>query len=197
MSFVVPQSKGREEGKLDLLKRLFCSEPFDRPQQHVGLRVHVAVLRRIPWIHESYVIEWKTAAHISGDPTTFFIRLQYFSHLLFSTFVFFVLFRPLSIQRSAPEILLSCFRALGRYFAMTALILQIAGTYGCGLLSKQPYGIPTSFHNHGDVFDVTGDRCTAFGTAGIALSGADATYNFAKWMVSYVCIQGTTCLQYR
>jgi len=80
---------------------------------------------------------------------------------------------------------------------MAALILQIVGTWGCDLLSKQPYGISASFHNHGDVLDATGNRCAAFGTAGIALSGTDATFNFAKWMVSFVRIQGATSLQYR
>mmetsp|Transcript_3103 Transcript_3103/g.6740 ORF Transcript_3103/g.6740 Transcript_3103/m.6740 type:complete len:234 (-) Transcript_3103:88-789(-) len=91
---------------------------------------------------------------------------------------------------AAPEILISCFRAIGRYFAMAALILQIVGTWGCDLLSKQPYGISASFHNHGDVLDATGNRCAAFGTAGIALSGTDATFNFAKWMTYLAIIFG-------
>ena len=91
---------------------------------------------------------------------------------------------------SVPKIVISCLRGVGRFIAQIALLLQIVGTYGCDFVIKHPYGVSATEHNHRNVETPADNRCAAFGTAGIALSGADATYNFSMWMVSCVCIQG-------
>mmetsp|Transcript_38358 Transcript_38358/g.84208 ORF Transcript_38358/g.84208 Transcript_38358/m.84208 type:complete len:238 (-) Transcript_38358:142-855(-) len=80
---------------------------------------------------------------------------------------------------NVPEILISYLRGLGRYFALIALLLQIIGTWGCHFVIKYPYDLSATEHNHEIETD---PGCAAFDNSGIALSGADVTYNFAKWM---------------
>ena len=98
--------------------------------------------------------------------------------------------------------LASVVRTAGRYFTITALILQIAGLWGCNFLIKNSYGLSTSFRRHAvpDELDAHGldGTCQAFGTIvgaheGISLNGgrlADATYQFAKWMTYVATVLG-------
>ena len=103
---------------------------------------------------------------------------------------------------SLSELLASVVRTAGRYFTITALILQIAGLWGCNFLIKNSYGLSTSFRRHAvpDELDAHGldGTCQAFGTIvgaheGISLNGgrlADATYQFAKWMTYVATVLG-------
>uniref|UniRef100_A0A7S0AG27 Uncharacterized protein n=1 Tax=Minutocellus polymorphus TaxID=265543 RepID=A0A7S0AG27_9STRA len=98
---------------------------------------------------------------------------------------------------SDDNLLLSAIRAAGRYFTITALILQIIGLWGCHFFVKNPYGLLTSFRRHAvpDGVDTPngdggGGNCQTFGATvgayeGISLNDGtltDSTYEFAKWM---------------
>ena len=125
-----------------------------------------------------------------------------FFHVLLSGSCYIRYFLLYLLSCSLSEFLASVVRTAGRYFTITALILQIAGLWGCNFLIKNPYGLSTSFRRHAvpDELDAHGfdGTCQAFGTIvgayeGISLNDgslADATYQFAKWMTYIATILG-------
>lgn len=110
-------------------------------------------------------------------------------------------------MHSLSAFLASVVRTAGRYFTIAALVLQIAGLWGCHFLIKNPYGLSTSFRRHAvpGALDARGGldgTCQAFGTVGGAYGGlhvsltdgrrslADSTYQFAKWMTYVATVLG-------
>ena len=101
---------------------------------------------------------------------------------------------------SLPDLLGSAIRAAGRYFTITALVLQITGIWGCHFFIKNPYNILVSFRRHQvpGGYNGSGATCQQYGAMvgayeGISLNDGtltDATYQFAKWMTYLSTIFG-------
>ena len=101
---------------------------------------------------------------------------------------------------SLPDLLVSAIRAAGRYFTITAIILQIIGIWGCHYLIKNPYDLLVSFRRHQvpEDYNGSGATCQTFGAVvgtyeGISLNDGtltDSTYEFAKWMTYLATIFG-------